>query len=108
MVISDLNVLEVVEATEVVGGTSNLFFQKDLISYVNTYNNFYANSYVNDYFKKYADIYVDSKVKGNSSSFAVDNEAIGFNSNTQGTLNQQTIAGVGSSQNAVFVAASNY
>jgi len=108
MIISDLNVLEVVEAAEVVGGTSSLFFTKDLSAYVNTYNNFNANSYVKDYFTKYADIKVDSKVKGNSSSLAFDNEAIGPNSNTQGTLNQQTIAGVGSSQNGVFVAASNY
>lgn len=112
MIISDLNVLEVVEAAEVVGGsfarpTPSLKFDKDIKANVNTNTNFTSTVNVKDFFLKAAYIDVDSKVKGNSSTFAFDNEAAGKDTNTQGTLNQLTIAGQYSGQNGVFVSAAN-
>lgn len=113
MIISDLNYLEIT-SEEVVGGQffpfppNRLDFDKKLNSTVNTNTNFTSNTNVNDVFNKTANINVRSNVTGNSSTFAFDNEAIGFNSNTQGALNQIAIAGQGSSQNGTFVAAANY
>lgn len=108
MIISDLNYLEAVsQETEVIGGTSRFDFYKNVNANVNTNTNFKANTYVTDYFDKYANINVKSNVKGNSSTFAFDNEAEGYNSNTQGVLNQLTVAGNYSGQNGTFVSAAN-
>lgn len=108
MIISDLNYLEAVsQETEVVGGSSSFDFYKNVNAYVNTNTNFNSNSSVNDYFNKYANIYVNSNVKGNSSTFAFDNEAQGSDTNTQGVLNQLTVAGRYSGQNGTFVSAAN-
>lgn len=109
MIISDLNYLEVVEdSADVTGGTGGLSFNKNLSSNVKTNNNFNSNTNIQDIFKKYADIKVESKVKGNSSSLAFANEAVGYNSNTQGAFSQLSIAGKGSSQEGLFVSAANY
>lgn len=109
MIISDLNYLEsVTSETEIFGGTGKVFdFKKNIDSKVNSDTNFKANSDVNDIFNKKANIDVKSKVEGNSSTFAFDNEAVGYYSNTQGTFNQIAVAGEGSSQNGTFVAAAN-
>ncbi len=104
MIISDLNYLEAV-TEEILGG--NVVFSKNLNSVVAATDTFNANTNVNDAFTKLANINVASNVKGNSSDFSFDNEALGKNSSTEGTLNQETIAGVGSSQTGTFVAASN-
>lgn len=108
MIISDLNYLEAVsQETEVIGGSSYFDFYKNVNANVNTKTNFNSNSYVTDYFDKKANIDVNSKVKGNSSTFAFDNEAQGYDTNTQGTLNQLTVAKNYSGQNGIFVSASN-
>ncbi|BAZ05407.1 hypothetical protein NIES3974_20550 [Calothrix sp. NIES-3974] len=112
MIISDLSVLEVVEAAEVLGGTfvrptPGFRYDKNINANVNTTTSFTSNVNVQDVFKKDANIKVVSDVKGNSSTFAFDNEAAGKNTNTQGTLNQLTIAGEYSGQNGLFVSAAN-
>jgi hypothetical protein len=89
------------------GTGSNLDFYKSIDSMSNNNVNFTANSQVLDLFEKEAQIYVDSHVKGNSASLGFDNEAVGRNSNVQGTLSQIAIAGQGSSQTGLFVAAAN-
>jgi len=110
MIISDLNYLEV--ATEEVAGgswyTPGFNFNKNLNTNVNTRVNFAANSNVTSTFNKSAYINVYSNVKGNSSSLAFANEAAGPNSNTQGEFSQLAVAGQGSSQDGIFVAAANY
>jgi hypothetical protein len=111
MIISDLNYLEATEGSAVVGGSfysPGFNFNKNVNAYVNTNTNFNSNTNVNDYFNKYANIYVNSNVTGNSSTFAFDNEAQGYDTNTQGALNQLAVAGQYSGQNGVFVAAANY
>lgn len=105
MIISDLNYLEAV--TESVIGGNNVDFSKKLSSVVDTKLVFNSASKVDDVFNKKANIAVNSNVKGNSSDFTFDNEALGPNSSTEGTFNQEVIAGVGSSQNGSFVAAAN-
>ena len=105
MIISDLNYLEAV-TEEIVGG--NLYFSKNITSAVASATDFNARNNVTDTFQKLATINVASNVKGNSSDFSFDNEAVGQNSSTEGTLNQITIAGVGSSQNGTFTSAANY
>jgi hypothetical protein len=109
MIISDLNYLE--SATQdVVGGTSrldNFRFKKDIDSNIKSNIDFKSNSNVRDFFEKKANIDVKSNVQGNSSSLAFDNEAIGKDSNTQGTFSQLTVAGQGSSQSGTFVSAAN-
>jgi len=82
-------------------------FTKNLTSTSNNNVNFNANSQVMDAFEKLALIDVQSHVKGTSASLGFDNEAIGNNSNVQGTFSQQTVAGQGSSQAGLFVSAAN-
>jgi hypothetical protein len=69
--------------------------------------NFTGKSNITDYFNKYANIDVKSRVIGNSASLGFDNEAVGKNSNVQGTFSQETVAGQGSSQSGLFVSAAN-
>jgi hypothetical protein len=69
--------------------------------------NFTGNSKINDTFNKTANINVKSYVIGNSASLGFDNEAVGKNSNVQGTFSQETVAGQGSSQSGLFVSAAN-
>ena len=111
MIISDLTYLETVsQETEIVGGGSfynDFKFKKDLNSKIKTDIKFDFDSDIKSDFNKKAKIDVESKVKGNSSTFAFDNEAVGKDSNTQGELNQLAVAGKGSSQNGLFVAAAN-
>jgi hypothetical protein len=82
-------------------------FTKNLTSTSNNNVNFRANSQVLDAFEKLALIDVQSHVTGTSASLGFDNEAIGKNSNVQGTFSQQTVAGQGSSQAGLFVSAAN-
>jgi hypothetical protein len=112
MIISDLNYLEAVsQETEVIGGsyyyTPGYNFYKNVSANVSTNTTFNSNTNINDVFNKNANINVRSNVTGNSSTFALDNEAQGYNSNTQGALNQLAVAGQYSGQNGVFVAAAN-
>jgi hypothetical protein len=116
MIISDLNLLEAVEGSAIVGGTLvplppvppiTLTFNKNLNAAVNTATNFASNTAINDAFNKTANIAIKSAVIGNSASTAYDNEAIGPNSNTQAALNQQVVAGAFSTQNGLIVAAAN-
>jgi hypothetical protein len=90
------------------GSSSKSFdFTKDLSSTSNNNVNFSADRNISDYYKKYANINVKSYVKGNSATMDFDNEAVGKNSNVQGTLSQITVAGQGSSQTGSFVSAAN-
>jgi hypothetical protein len=89
------------------GTGSNLDFSKYLNSTSNNNVNFTADSHINDTFYKAALIQVYSQVYGNSASLGFDNEAAGHNSNVQGTFSQIAIAGQGSSQSGLFVAAAN-
>ncbi len=104
MIISDLNYLEVATDVSVVGGTYGLSFNKNLNSNTSSTVKFNNNTNVNVTFNKTANINVVSNVKGNSGSFAFDNEAIGYNSNTQTEFQQLVIAGKGSSQAGTVVA----
>jgi hypothetical protein len=108
MIIAELNYLEVVTETEVLGGTGVWNFKKDLNSNVKTNLTFKSDTDIEDKFYKVAYIDIYSDVYGNSSSFAFDNEAQGYNSNTQGSFNQLSVEGVGSSQNGLFVSAANF
>jgi hypothetical protein len=99
MIISELNYLE--DATqEIVGGwcysCPDVDFDKYLNSDTTTTITFDSTVDINDTFKKEATITVKSDVTGNSSSLAFDNEAIGYNSNTQGAFSQLVVAGIGS------------
>jgi hypothetical protein len=89
------------------GGTHSFDFTKNLKSTSSNNVNFTAKSNITDDFTKTADIKIKSFVKGNSASLAFDNEAIGKNSNVQGSFSQETIAGQGSSQSGLFVSAAN-
>jgi hypothetical protein len=82
-------------------------FEKQIDSQSNNQVNFAAQSDVKDIFQKYADIKVKSHVTGNSASLGFDNEAVGRNSNVQGTFSQISVAGQGSSQTGLFVSAAN-
>ena len=109
MIISDLNVLEAVEGSAIVGGmfTPGFTYKKDVKVNENTNLDFTSDSKVTDIFKKVATYNIDSKVKGNSSSFVFNNEAQGKNTNTQGTFNQLTVAGEYSGQYGTFVSAAS-
>ena len=89
------------------GGSSSFDFTKNLSSTSNNNVNFTGNSNIYDNFTKKANIDVKAYVKGNSASLAFDNEAIGKNSNVQGSFSQQTVAGQGSSQAGLFVSAAS-
>ena len=89
------------------GTGSSLDFSKDISSTSNNTVNFTANNNIRDTLVKQALILVVSQVHGNSASLGFDNEAVGFNSNVQGTLSQIAIAGQASSQTGLFVAAAN-
>jgi hypothetical protein len=91
----------------VTAGANDLNFFKDLTSLSSNNVNFNANSQVLDLFQKLALINVQSHVTGNSASLGFDNEAVGKNSTVQGTFSQIAIAGQGSSQTGLFVAAAN-
>jgi hypothetical protein len=91
----------------VTAGASNFDFSKRLDSKSNNTVNFDALTNIKDTFSKKANIDIKSHVTGNSASLAFDNEAIGKNSNTQGSFSQETIAGQGSSQSGLFVSAAN-
>ena len=91
----------------VTAGANDLNFSKDITSTVSNNVNFNANSQVLDLFQKLALINVQSHVTGNSASLGFDNEAVGKNSNVQGTFSQIATAGQGSSQTGLFVAAAN-
>jgi hypothetical protein len=86
---------------------SHFDFSKRLDSKSNNTVNFDGQTNIADNFSKKANIDIKSHVTGNSASLAFDNEAIGKNSNTQGSFSQQTIAGQGSSQSGLFVSAAN-
>jgi hypothetical protein len=90
------------------GAASGSFdFSKNLSSTTDNNVNFTGNSQIIDLFAKKAFIAVESKVKGNSASLAFDNEAVGKNSNVQGSFSQISVAGQGSSQSGLFVSAAN-
>jgi hypothetical protein len=89
------------------GVTPSLDFSKQINSTSNNNVNFNAYSDIQHNYMKQAYIDVFSKVKGNSSTLDFDNEAIGKNSNVQGTLSQISVAGQGSSQTGSFVSAAN-
>jgi len=89
------------------GGSSSFDFSKDLSSTSSNNVNFTGKSNITDTFTKKANINVKSHVIGNSASLAFDNEAIGKNSNVQGSFSQETVAGQGSSQSGLFVSAAN-
>ena len=89
------------------GGSQGFDFTKNLQSTSSNNVNFTGKSNITDTFTKKANIDVKSYVKGNSASLAFDNEAIGKNSNVQGSFSQQTVAGQGSSQSGLFVSAAN-
>jgi|SRR5215472_3933025 len=82
-------------------------FSKQIDSQSNNQVQFQAQSDVQDFLKKYADINVKSHVTGNSAALGFDNEATGKNSNVQGTFSQLAVAGQGSSQTGLFIAAAN-
>ena len=84
-----------------------LFRSKRLNSTTNNTVNFDGRTNITDSFSKRANIDVKSHVTGNSASLGFDNEAIGKNSNVQGSFSQETIAGQGSSQSGLFVSAAN-
>jgi hypothetical protein len=86
---------------------SNFDFSKHIDSSSRNDVAFTGQSKVLDVFLKKAQIDVNSQVKGNSASLGFDNEAIGKNSNVQGTLSQISVAGQGSSQSGLFVSAAN-
>jgi hypothetical protein len=86
---------------------SNFEFSKDIDSSSSNNVAFTGQSKVLDVFLKKAQIDIDSHVKGNSASLGFDNEAVGKNSNVQGTLSQISVAGQGSSQSGLFVSAAN-
>ena len=92
---------------DVVTAGGSFDFTKNLQSTSTNNVNFTGNSNITDTFKKTANIKVKSYVIGNSASLAYDNEAIGRNSNVQGSFSQQTVAGQGSSQSGLFVSAAN-
>jgi hypothetical protein len=89
------------------GAAPSLDFSKQINSTSNNNVNFNGYSDVQHNYMKQAYIDVLSKVKGNSATLDFDNEAIGKNSNVQGTLSQVSIAGQGSSQTGSFVSAAN-
>ena len=89
---------------KVTAGTSGFDFQKNLSSYSDNNVNFTGNSQVRDLFEKKALIDVNARVKGTSASLGFDNEAIGKNSNVQGTFSQIAVGGQGSSQSGLFTA----
>jgi len=91
----------------VTAGTNDLNFSKDITSTLSNNVAFTANSQVLDLFQKLALINVTAHVTGNSASLAFDNEALGKNSNVQGSFSQDVIAGKGSTQAGLFVAAAN-
>ena len=92
---------------DVVTAGGSFDFTKNLQSTATNNVNFTGNSKITDTFNKTANIKVNSYVKGNSASLAYDNEAIGKNSNVQGSFSQETVAGQGSSQSGLFVSAAN-
>ncbi|MGM3305984.1 hypothetical protein ACSQ6I_08385 [Anabaena sp. WFMT] len=112
MIISDLNVLEVVEAAEVVGGLIFLPNTYNFTKNVNaTFNNNYAitgSSNVTDIFSKTGTYAVTSTVTGNSASVSFDNEAVGNASNTQVSVSQLVKAGQSSNQSGIIVASAGY
>ncbi len=85
----------------------SLDFSKKISSTSNNTVNFTADRDISDSYSKYATIKVKSHVTGNSATMDFDNEAVGRNSNVQGTLSQISIAGQGSSQAGSFVSAAN-
>jgi hypothetical protein len=89
------------------GGSSSFDFTKNLSSTSANNVNFTGNSNITDAFTKNATIAVRSNVIGNSGSLAFDNQAVGKNSNVQGSFSQETVAGQGSSQSGLFVSAAN-
>jgi hypothetical protein len=89
------------------GNAGTFDFSKNLSSVSNNTVTFSGRSDIYDSFQKRAWIDVRSHVIGNSASLAFDNEAIGKNSNVQGSFSQQTVAGQGSSQSGLFVSAAN-
>jgi hypothetical protein len=91
----------------VTAGARNFDFSKQLSSKSDNTVNFDALTNIKDTFSKKANIDVKSHVIGNSASLGFDNEAIGKNSNTQGSFSQLTVAGQGSSQSGLFVSAAN-
>ena len=92
---------------DVVTAGGSFDFTKNLQSISSNNVNFTGKSNITDTFKKTANIKVNSYVKGNSGSLAFDNEAVGRNSNVQGSFSQETVAGQGSSQSGLFVSAAN-
>jgi spore coat protein U-like protein len=92
---------------DVVTAGGSFDFTKNLQSISSNNVNFTGKSNITDTFKKTANIKVNSYEKGNSGSLAFDNEAVGRNSNVQGSFSQETVAGQGSSQSGLFVSAAN-
>jgi spore coat protein U-like protein len=92
---------------DVVTAGGSFDFTKNLQSTSTNNVNFTGNSNITDTFNKTANIKVNSYVKGNSASLGFDNEAVGKNSNVQGSFSQETVAGQGSSQSGLFVSAAN-
>src|SRR5437763_13012936 len=87
--------------------THSLDFTKNIYSTSKNNVDFNGYSDIQHNYMKQAYIDVYSKVKGNSATLDFDNEAVGKNSNVQGTLSQISIAGQGSSQTGSFVSAAN-
>jgi hypothetical protein len=85
------------------GSSSKSFdFTKNLKSTSTNNVNFTGNSDITDSYSKSADYKIKAYVKGNSADFSFDNQAVGKNTNTQGWLSQETVAGQGSSQSGSF------
>jgi hypothetical protein len=89
------------------GATQSLDFTKHINSMSDNNVKFKGYSDISHEYNKEAYIDVYSRVKGNSATLDFDNEAVGKNSNVQGTLSQISIAGQGSSQAGSFVSAAN-
>ena len=89
------------------GGSKNFDFTKNLTSTATNNVNFTGKSNITDVFTKKPNIDIKSHVVGNSASLLFDNEAVGKNTNVQGSFSQETVAGQGSSQSGLFVSAAN-
>lgn len=108
MIISDLNYLEAA-TEEVTGGTrprrNDIDFSKNLNANISSRVNLAANFSVNSTFNKTTNINAYANVYGNTSTLTFENEAAGYDTNTQGNFAQLTIAGQGSSQAGYFSSA---
>ena len=106
MIISDLNYLEDANQ-EIVGGTffpdPGYTFVKNVSAVDTSVASITVTSNVVDILNKTANYSASANVVNNSASLAFTNEAIGANTNTQGSLSQLVTTG-SSNQSGIFVA----